>query len=359
MYGWDRRNVALCVPHRRQEVGMQVQKHLAVRAVQHRAPADADVLDELYRTHAVALLALCRRRLGDAHLAEDACHEALLKAHRARDSFRAEQPMWPWLATIARNVCTDMQRRQSRVTPAEPQHLEGPAPEADPEELADRAIRRQLLVDALTSLPAHYREPVYLKHFEGWTYEQIAAHDRTSLAAVRTRLTRGRRELRARVEDLARRRGQWPLPVAAPLAWFRLRAARTRAMFVSTEGAFAPALANLAPFAVAAILAGVPTAGPEPPVVVAPRMMAAAAAHRIPVTAGPQAVLTPSAVLAPGTGVASPVGGGRVAAATPSAATSTQVPGADRAWVDVGPVEVHCTPDNGPVFGTLCGVPSP
>ena len=104
--------------------------------------------------------------------------------------------------------------------------VRGAAP--GPEEAAELAARRDLLVEALTSLPEHYRRPVYLRHVEGWSYEELARLDRTTLAAIRTRLLRGRRELRERVEALARERGQWPL-AAAPLAWLRLRLGRARA----------------------------------------------------------------------------------------------------------------------------------
>jgi RNA polymerase sigma-70 factor (ECF subfamily) len=336
-----------------------VPKQTAVRAVESWPPAEPDLLAELYQAHGPRLLALCQRRLGDARLAEDALHEALLKAHRAQRSYRSEQPMWPWLSTIARNVCIDMQRRQSRVTPVEPQQLDRPVADADPDDLADRAARRQLLVDALTSLPVQYRRPVYLKHIKGWSYEQIAAYDRTTLAAVRTRLMRGRRELRARVEDLARRRGQWPLPALAPLGWLRLRAARARAAVMPAEGALAPALANLAPFAFAFVLTAVPTTGLGGSPAAPPRPTAAAVSVAYHAVAKPRVAPREDRVPVVTQEVAvSAVS--RVIGLAPDASAAVPVPAADEAAdVELGPVELRCGQDGGPITATVCGLPAP
>jgi RNA polymerase sigma-70 factor (ECF subfamily) len=340
---------------------MAVPKQMAVRAVDSWPPAETDLLAEMYEAHGPRLLALCRRRLGDPRLAEDALHEALIKAYRAQGSYRAEQPMWPWLATIARNVCTDMQRRQSRVVPVECDRLDGPVIDDDPDETADRAVRRQLLVDALTSLPIQYRRPVYLKHIEGWTYEQIAAHDHTSLAAVRTRLLRGRRELRARVEDLARRRGQWPLPALAPLAWLRLRAVRARALLLPAEGGLGPVLANLAPFAFAAVLATVPAAGAPAPSQPPPSPAAMTVAYRA--DAFPPATLSgrgaPASALAPAAARAIPAPT-RIVGLTPEANAVAPVPVANQsAVVELGPAEIRCGEDGGPVTAAVCAIAEP
>jgi RNA polymerase sigma-70 factor (ECF subfamily) len=335
-----------------------VPKQTAVRAVESWPPAEPDLLAELYRAHGPRLLALCQRRLGDSRLAEDALHEALLKAHRAQRSYRTEQPMWPWLSTIARNVCIDMQRRQSRVTPVEPHHLDQPVADADPDDLADRAARRQLLVDALTSLPVQYRRPVYLKHIKGWSYEQIAAYDRTTLAAVQTRLMRGRRELRARVEDLARRRGQWPLPALAPLGWLRLRAARAHAALMPAEGALAPALANLAPFALAVVLTAVPAGGSASAVSTARvTTISTAAPHRMTHVSRPAPAAASPMVSVPSASAAAVP---RVFALSPAAAAATPLPGTeDDAHVSVGPVGISCGPDAGPATSVVCDALAP
>ena len=334
--------------------------------VEPAVPAGPAGLEEMYRDFAPPLVDLCRRRLGDAARAEDACHETLLRAQRAIGSFRPGAPMWPWLATIARNVCTDMQRRDARITlVAEP---DDDACSPGPEEAAANNVRRELIADALTSLPANVRRSVYLRHIEGWSYEEIARADRTSLAAVRTRLTRGRRALRDRIEELARHRGEWPLPALAPLAWLRARAMRARLAVDRVDAGLGPALANAVPFAAALVIAtglgAGPPARPVPPAPAAPTAaavapVAAQPAVVAPVVAGARepAGHEPS-VAAPTPEAGAGRGGGSLPTTTPAMATT--VPVGETAWsIEVGPVGLSCRQADGPVTQYLCPIVAP
>lgn len=178
-------------------------------------------LDLLYRRYAPALVAFCQHRLGNRGDAEDAAHEAILKAHRALPRFREGARLWPWLATIAANVCTDMLRSRERLG-TQADAIDWQAPEVD--EDVSRRLRAGIVESALDELPERFRTPLFLREFMGWSYEEIAEFSNKSIGSVRTTLMRARRAFQARVEDVARRRGQWPLPVAVGGAWRRVRA---------------------------------------------------------------------------------------------------------------------------------------
>ena len=183
-----------------------------------------DGFDQLYRRYAPALVAFCERRLGTVGDAEDAAHEAILKAHRALPRFREGARLWPWLATIAANVCTDIQRSRERLESgdAAEEGLAGMfAPEVD--EDVSRRLRASIVDAALDELPERFRTPLFLREFMGWSYEEIAAFSNKSIGSVRTTLMRSRRAFQSRVEDVARRRGQWPLPAVVVGGWRRLR----------------------------------------------------------------------------------------------------------------------------------------
>lgn len=181
---------------------------------------DVEGLDLLYRRYAPALVAFCQHRLGNAGDAEDAAHEAILKAHRALPRFREGARLWPWLATIAANVCTDMQRSRERIGP-EQDGIDCFAPEVD-EDVSQR-LRVSIVEAALEELPERFRTPLFLREFMGWSYEEIADFSNKSIGSVRTTLMRARRAMQTRIEDVARRRGQWPLPAAVAGGWRRLR----------------------------------------------------------------------------------------------------------------------------------------
>ena len=175
---------------------------------------DQAALAELYRRFAPALRTLCSRRLPDGADVDDVVHEAFLRAQRAVGSLDPAAPIWPWLATIARRLCTDERRRHERRRRLEPAE---PATAVELDEQVDARLRRSIMAEAIGRLSPPHRAAVVLHHLLGWTYEDIARQQGRSLTAVRSDLLRARPKLRHRVREVAQDRRQWPLPAAAPL----------------------------------------------------------------------------------------------------------------------------------------------
>lgn len=173
-------------------------------------------LDELYRRYASVLKSFCQTRLGNQAEAEDACHEAILKLSRALPDSRPG-PVWPWLATIARNVCTDIHRARHRET-----HLIEEFELADEplEEVVERRLRSEIVLEALRRIPDNYGAMIRLRHYNAWSYEEIANFHQVTVASVKSSLYRARRILRQEIEKVARGRNHWPLPVIAPWGWW-------------------------------------------------------------------------------------------------------------------------------------------
>ncbi len=257
-------------------------------------------LAALYEQYVCRLERLCQQRLGPGGDAEDAAHESLLKAWAALDRVDPDRPMWPWLATIARNTCTDIQRRQKLATTRGP--LED-VPAGDPEDLVCAIDRHRVVRRALRELPAADRDLLVLRDVESRSYAEIAARQARSPGAVRMAVARARALLRSHVEDLARASGQWPLAglTGGLVARVRTRASATRSWLrhVSvhvSSGIEAAGAASMVAAASAAV-AGLATlmSGPS----------------AAPVQAPPTAV---SAVVAP---AAAPIGGPSASAARP------------------------------------------
>jgi RNA polymerase sigma-70 factor (ECF subfamily) len=178
-----------------------------------------DGLDLLYRRYALPLTEFCERRLGNRAEAEDAAHEAILKAYKAMPRFRQGARLWPWLSTIAANICRDALRARDRWSDnAAEEQLGG-----EVDEDAERRVRSRILCAAIDELPERFRTPLMLREFMGWSYDDIATFSGKTIGSVRTTLMRARRALQARVEDVARRQGQWPLPIAVAARWRRVR----------------------------------------------------------------------------------------------------------------------------------------
>ena len=152
---------------------------------------------------------LACRMLNDRHLAEDAGQEAFTAAYRSFNQFRGEN-LRAWLMRIVANTCRDMLRAsRSRPTVAldpvgsEPVSEEAALSATDlptdlesPEDAALRAELRRTIESGLDSLPEERRLALVLVDVQGFSYEEAATILNCSLGTVKSRISRGRRDLR-------------------------------------------------------------------------------------------------------------------------------------------------------------------
>jgi len=144
------------------------------------------------------VLAHASRLLGNRAEAEEIAQEAMLRLWRQAPHWRAgEARITTWLYRVVANLCIDRQRRArgGAVT------LDAVAEPADPARdvparMQDRA-RAQALHAALEGLPARQRQAVVLRHIEGCANPEIAEIMETTVEAVESLTTRGRRALAA------------------------------------------------------------------------------------------------------------------------------------------------------------------
>jgi RNA polymerase sigma-70 factor (ECF subfamily) len=73
--------------------------------------------------------------------------------------------------------------------------------EIDPENAAIQSEREKAAVAELAKLPDIYREAIILCDIEGLSYEEIASSLEINIGTVKSRLARGREELRKRLHD--------------------------------------------------------------------------------------------------------------------------------------------------------------
>jgi RNA polymerase sigma-70 factor (ECF subfamily) len=137
--------------------------------------------------------------LQDRQLAEDAVQEAAVKAWRKINQLREGTEMRPWFLGIVANECRTA--RRSRWWGVLKIDAERRSTEA-PDEVAVRGLD---LRNALKRLGAKQRLVVVLYFYLDLPLEEIATIAGASFAAVRARLYRGIRELRA---DFPMREGQ-------------------------------------------------------------------------------------------------------------------------------------------------------
>ena len=164
--------------------------------------ADSDLVREAKRGDEGAFTSLLRPllepayrlaagMLQDRQLAEDAVQEAALKAWRKMHQLREGTEMRPWFFGIVANECRTTRRgRWWGVLKIDAEQSSGQAPD-------DEAVRGIDLRNALKRLHPEQRLVVVLYFYLDLPLEEIATIAGASYAAVRGRLYRGIRELRA------------------------------------------------------------------------------------------------------------------------------------------------------------------
>src|SRR5262249_49792553 len=142
------------------------------------------------------VLHACRRVLGDAHAAEDACQATFLVLARRAGCLQQPGRLAGWLYGVATRVAREARRchdRLPRVGLRQPPNP--PAPRPGP--LADVTARDLLAVleQEVQRLPQAYRLPVVLCCLEGLSQEEAASRLGWTPGQVKGRLERGRQRL--------------------------------------------------------------------------------------------------------------------------------------------------------------------
>lgn len=144
--------------------------------------------------------------------AEDLTQEAFVKAYLHFDRYRRNQPFRHWLYRILSNLIFDTFRRNHTFqrmvqVPLEEQlseegergetfFVEPVDTDPSPEEACLRRELRADLIQEIQRLPNEFRESVRLHYLQQYSCQEIAETIGCPIATVRSRLYRGRRELR-------------------------------------------------------------------------------------------------------------------------------------------------------------------
>jgi RNA polymerase sigma-70 factor (ECF subfamily) len=173
---------------------------------------DAESFDKLVIRYSNDIHALLFRLTSDAEEAADLTQDTFLRALKAVGGFRGDSDLKTWLYRIAinesRNRFRWWKRRRREKTVSLDESLGGSEScyhdiladeSSSPEDDALRRERETILQKALGDLPAIYREPVVLFDIEGLSYEEICKALDLNPGTLKSRLARGRQELKKRL----------------------------------------------------------------------------------------------------------------------------------------------------------------
>ena len=167
-------------------------------AVDPELPWNPPSWDEVVRTHSARVYRLAYRLTGNPHDAEDLTQEVFVRVFRSLSSY-TPGTFEGWLHRITTNLFLDTVRRKARIRfdalPDDAERLE--SKERGPAQVYDETHFDADVQAALDALPPDFRAAVVLCDLEGLSYEEIAATLDVKIGTVRSRIHRGRGQLRA------------------------------------------------------------------------------------------------------------------------------------------------------------------
>ena len=204
---------------------MELEQVAPATLVEARPSAEAQFIDRLKRSDPAAFETLVNERSGEIYgllyrltenkeEARDLTQETFLRAFQSIGQFRGESDLRTWIYRIAINQARNRwrwwrRRHRDSTVSIDATDSAGNATIAakltsgnsdNPEHGALAHERERALKKALSGLRRVYREAVVLRDIEGFAYEEIAVALDISVGTVKSRLARGRQELRRKLE---------------------------------------------------------------------------------------------------------------------------------------------------------------
>ena len=203
---------------------MDLEQVATAAPVESRPVVDVEFIERLKRGEAAAFEILITEHSGEIYgllfrltenseEARDLTQETFLRAFQNIDRFRGEADLRTWIYRIAINQARNRwrwwrRRRRDATVSLEASHGQSSQTVGEtlvettenPEQQTLAREREVALRAALRKLSRSYREAVVLRDIEGFSYEEIAVTLGINVGTVKSRLARGRQELRQKLE---------------------------------------------------------------------------------------------------------------------------------------------------------------
>jgi RNA polymerase sigma-70 factor, ECF subfamily len=158
-------------------------------------------VEQIWSHFSAQLAQFIRSRVADPATAEDILHDVFVKFQGRLDGLRDSAKVQGWLFLVARNAIIDHYRTRKptcELTESLPAELPR-IPINEMEEL--HVVFRQIM----DRLPEPYRQALVLTAFEGLTQEELSRRLGVSLSAAKSRVQRGREQLKEMLLDFCER----------------------------------------------------------------------------------------------------------------------------------------------------------
>jgi RNA polymerase sigma-70 factor (ECF subfamily) len=151
------------------------------------------------------LYALAFRFLNNREEAEDTVQEVMMKLWSERDGKRDYASVASWCTTVTRNHCIDLLRRKKRLRlEAFGDAGSSTAALAENSAAGDDREAVRMVAAIVSRMKEPGRSAIIMRDMEGYSYEETAEAMGTNITALRTMISRARKQIREEMERLYR-----------------------------------------------------------------------------------------------------------------------------------------------------------
>ncbi len=156
--------------------------------------------EEIWHAYQSRIRGFIASRIDDKSAADDLLQEVFIKIHTRLGQLDDGERLGSWLFQITRNAINDHYRARRPQQPFDESLLE----ENDESVALARRELEACLLPMIENLPDNYRDAVRLSEIDGLTQEAVAERLGLSLSGAKSRVQRGRRQIRGMMESCCR-----------------------------------------------------------------------------------------------------------------------------------------------------------
>jgi len=174
---------------------------------------DTNAYETLVRLYTPKLLSMTQSMLRNTQDAQDVVQDALIRAYRALDKFKAQSSFYTWIYRITYNLALNFIKAKKRKRQVSMQALEentgantseyqDSSIHSDPTKILEINHLQKKLNDALSQLSEKHRAVVIMFDIDDLSHKEIAEILQISIGTVRSRLHYAHQQLQTLLDDI-------------------------------------------------------------------------------------------------------------------------------------------------------------